>query len=41
MASYADENIDNAIRNGGDVLTLSLFYRPCNKNAAEYYTGDG
>lgn len=38
---FNDDYIDNAIKNGGDVMTLSLFYRPCKNPTAEYYTNDG
>ena len=41
MGFNNDEQIDNAIKNGGDVMTLSLFYRPCKNTTAEYYTNDG
>jgi len=36
-----EDLIDNAVKNGGDVLTLSMFYRPTKDNAADYYTSDG
>lgn len=38
---FNDDSIDNAIKSGGDVMTLSLFYRPCKNPVAEYYTTEG
>ena len=39
---HRDDSLDNAILNGGsDVMTLSLYYRPCKNPGAAYYTSDG
>ena len=39
---YNEEFLDNAVRNGGDVMTMSLFYRPSkNLNESMFYTSDG
>ena len=34
---YGDDGIDNPLKDGKDVLTMSLFSRPCNNNSQLHY----